>query len=147
MLKRVKFYGAIDTHSEMKHLEESANKLDKHAVGINKDKLFKYDPKTYAAIIISKEEAAQILECDIIDIENLIKLKGNYNIPNSYIDETPAISMETPDEMESIDKELDDAIVETDATTNKIYNLVQEENKKLDEVLQLEKEIKDLLHK
>lgn len=88
LAKRV--YGQITNNNDLRSLEQEALEYGGHAVGITRPgTLYKLDPAINKAVVITAEEAAEILEIDIQEIVKFVEKRGHYELPQIEVEPEP----------------------------------------------------------
>lgn len=100
LAKRV--YGQITNNNDLRSLEQEALEYGGHAVGITRPgTLYKLDPAINKAVVITAEEAAEILEIDIEEIIKFVEKRGHYELPQIEVAPEPEPEPEpTPEPVE-----------------------------------------------
>lgn len=88
LAKRV--YGQITNNNDLRSLEQEALEYGGHAVGITRPgTLYKLDPAINKAVVITAEEAAEILEIEIEEILKFVEKRGHYELPQIEVAPEP----------------------------------------------------------
>lgn len=106
LAKRV--YGQITNNNDLRSLEQEALEYGGHAVGITRPgTLYKLDPAINKAVVITAEEAAEILEIDIEEIVKFVEKRGHYELPQIEVAPEPEPEPTPEPVVENVEPEAD----------------------------------------
>lgn len=106
LAKRV--YGQITNNNDLRSLEQEALEYGGHAVGITRPgTLYKLDPAINKAVVITAEEAAEILEIEIEEIVKFVEKRGHYELPQIEVAPEPEPEPTPEPVVENVEPEAD----------------------------------------